>query len=68
MLSTVNAAETLFRHETATRAHELAILRSIKDRKEAIAASASLRSSARQAVTWPRPIALKLPSVAAAHA
>jgi hypothetical protein len=64
MLSTVNAAETLFRHETATRAHELAILRSIEDRKEAVAASTNVRASARPA--WPRPIALKLQAPAAA--
>ena len=68
MLSTVNAAETLFHHETANRAHELAILRSIKDRKEAIAASASVRPSVRRAVTWPRPITLTLQAPASARA
>ena len=39
MLSTVFAAETQFRHETEQRAREFAILGSIRDRKEALAAS-----------------------------
>ena len=60
MLSTVYAAEAQFRHETEQRAREFAILESIRNRKEALAASITARVAARQPVAWPRPIGVKL--------
>ncbi|GAA1997841.1 hypothetical protein [Microbacterium pumilum] len=60
MLSTVYAAEAQFRHETRQRVREFAILESIRNRKEALAAPMTLRAAARQPVTWPRPIGVKL--------
>src|SRR4051812_36725592 len=37
MLATVNAAEALFRHDAGTRAREMAILSSMRDRRQAMA-------------------------------
>ena len=56
MLSTVNAAEALFRHDTGTRARELMILGAIRDRREALAATRTTRTPVRRPLTWPRPI------------
>jgi hypothetical protein len=60
MLSTVNAAEALFRHDTRTRARELAILGAIRDRREALAATQHTRTAARRPLAWPRPIGVSL--------
>jgi hypothetical protein len=68
MLSTVNAAEALFRHDTRTRARELAILGAIRDRREALAATQYLRIPARRPLAWPRPIGVNLAVAAAVPA
>ena len=62
MLSTVFAAERQFRHEAVIQAREIAILGSIRDRREALAAPVEKsRFASRQAVVaWPRPIGVRL--------
>jgi hypothetical protein len=61
MLSTVIATEALFRHDSENRAHETAILRSIRDHRDApIVAPTRPREVARRKVAWPRPIGVRL--------
>ncbi len=60
MLSTVFAAEVQFRHDSEARARELAILGSIRDRRESLTAPHQARDTARLVATWPRPIGVKL--------
>ena len=60
MLSTVYAAEAQFRHDTEQRAREFALLESIRNREDALAASATLRLRSPRAAAWPRPIDVKL--------
>ena len=62
MLSTVFASERQFRHEAEIQAREFAILGSIRDRNEALAAPArgSLFASRPVVVAWPRPIGVKV--------
>lgn len=60
MLSTEFSAELQFRHDSEARARELAILGSIRDRREAIAAPRKASVVTRRVVTWPRPIGVKL--------
>jgi hypothetical protein len=61
MLSTVTATEALFRHDSENRAHETAILRSIRDHRDApIVAPTRSRDVARRKVAWPRPIGVRL--------
>jgi len=62
MLSTVFAAERQFRHEAEIQAREFAILGSIRDRKEALAAPVRVSRlvSRPVAVAWPRPIGVRL--------
>jgi len=63
MLSTVFAAEAQFRLDSASRAREHAILGSIREHDEAItalAAAARTPIAVRRAVTWPRPIGVRL--------
>jgi hypothetical protein len=62
MLSTVFAAERQFRHEAEIQSREIAILGSIRDHREALAAPVKkVRFASRQAgVTWPRPIGVRL--------
>ena len=59
MLSTVFAAEAQFRLDSESRAREHAILGSIRNRREELAAPAHL-DYARRAVSWPRPIGVRL--------
>jgi hypothetical protein len=56
MLSTFTAADALFRHDAGTRARELAILASMRDRREGLTAAARMPITPRRAITWPRPI------------
>lgn len=64
MLSTVYAAEAQFRHDTDARAHEFAILGSLRDRREALASTAKAhpvrRPVVQRQVVWARPIGVKL--------
>ena len=62
MLSTVFAAERQFRHEAVIQAREIAILGSIRDHKEALAAPVKRSRFAPRpaAVAWPRPIGVRL--------
>ena len=60
MLSTEFAAHMQFRHDTEARARELAILGSIRDRREAVAAPQKARVLTSRAATWPRPIGLRV--------
>ena len=60
MFSTAFSAEVQFRHDSETQARELAILESIRNRKEALAARPRARATVRRAVTWPRPIGVQL--------
>ena len=61
MLSTVFAAERQFRHEAGIQAREFAILGSIRDRHEALAAPTKRsRFASRPVVAWPRPIGERL--------
>ena len=62
MLSTVFAAERQFRHESEIQAREIAILGSIRDRREGLAHPVErARVATRQAVVvWPRPIGVRL--------
>jgi hypothetical protein len=60
MLSTVFAAEAQFRLESGSRAREHAILGSIRNRKEELAAPAFMASATRQPASWPRPIGVRL--------
>ena len=60
MLSTVFAAEAQFRLDSESRAREHAILGSIRNRHEELAAPVHLGSAGRRAVSWPRPIGVRL--------
>jgi hypothetical protein len=60
MLSTVFSAEVQFRHDSETQARELAILESIRDRREAPAARPRPRVAVRRPASWPRPIGVRL--------
>jgi len=59
MLSIVHGAETQFRHESAFRERERAVLAAIRERKAYLD---TLRpapvASSRRAASWPRPIGL----------
>jgi len=55
MLATVNAAEALFRHDAGTRAREMAILSSMRDRRQAMAQPEKPRM-VRRPMVWARPI------------
>lgn len=71
MLSTINAAEILFRHESESRAREHALLASIRERHHgdatlttvgtsALSIAPPTRSAARATqLTWPRPIGVE---------
>lgn len=60
MLSTVYAAEVQFRHDSEGRERELAILRSIRDRREALAVPQRARNATLRTATWPRPIGVRV--------
>jgi len=62
MLSTVFAAERQFRHEAEIQSREFAILGSIREHEEALAAPVekSRFASRPVAVAWPRPIGVRL--------
>ena len=59
MLSTVFAAEAQFRLDSAARAREHAILGSIRERSEPLTPQGRMPAP-RMAVSWPRPIGVRL--------
>ncbi|QIG39678.1 hypothetical protein G5T42_09435 [Microbacterium sp. 4R-513] len=56
MLSIVHGAETQFRHESAFRERERAVLAAIRERKAYLAEHRAPARAPRQVAPWPRPI------------
>ena len=62
MLSLVTAAEQQYRHDTWARDRELALLASIRDRREpepVLAAPTVVRAPRQKRAAWARPIGLR---------
>ncbi|TDN91812.1 hypothetical protein [Microbacterium sp. BK668] len=62
MLSIVHGAQTQFRHESALREREWAVLAAIREREAHLASRRSAWApAARRETSWPRPIGLATP-------